>query len=269
MIGPWLTADDKAAVQRVLDSGDLMSGKLVAEFEAALAAHFDRRHCVCVSSGTAALEAAFAATGEGGRIHSHGFIAILSAARAAGRDPVRDDDNGTCTDVLGLRYPENTRVHDCSHHYEMRGDLSCISFNQNKIIACCGGAVLTDDGVAAAFMRQYRNHGREGPRVYGAGRHLRMGEINAALGLSQLKRIDEILARRKQVAHWYDEITGRDLADTRESWFLYPVHKPGHKQRSLADFRLFNTATQEDRDTALLPIWPMMTREDCEEVCYG
>lgn len=111
-----------------------------------------------------------------------------------------------------------------------------------------------------------------------------MGEINAALALSQLKRIDEILARRVQVAEWYaaqldwhpmmvaaqvehPAIPGFMVTPTHKSWFLFPHYKPGHKQRSLADFRLFNTATQEDRDTALYPIWPMMTREEVEAQC--
>lgn len=97
-----------------------------------------------------------------------------------------------------------------------------------------------------------------------------MGEINAALALSQLKRIDDILARRKQVAWWYAQILvpqGGTPVEQRDSWFLFPYHKPGHKQRSLADFRLFNTATQEDRDTALYPIFPTMTHEEVEAIC--
>lgn len=254
MIGPWLTREDKAAVQAVLDSGDLMSGRLVAEFEDQLADYFGRRYAVCVSSGTAALESAFAATGEGDRIHPHGFIAILSAARAAGRDPKPCEDRGVCTDVLGVQYPENTRVHDCSHHYEMRGDLSCISFNQNKIIACCGGAVLTDDGVAAAFIRQYRNHGRDGKNVYRAGRHLRMGEINAALGISQLERIGASLTARMRVSNMIKYNT--------DYKFMVPV-SGRDTGRTMADFRLFNTDTFDDRNTGLVQIWPQMTQEEC------
>lgn len=261
---PWITDDDKAAVMAVLDSGDLMGGKQVAAFEEELAAYFGKRHAVCVSSGTAALECAFAATGEGGLIHPHGFIAILTAARAAGHNPKPDEDKGVATDVLGVSYSVNTRVHDCSHSFEAHGDLSCFSFNQNKIIACVGGVVVTDDGVAAAFMRQYRNHGREGSRVYQHGRHLRMGEVNAALGMSQLRRVGEIIKRREMVSGGYPKYNGG-------RWrFLYPWgERPAlaKKHRSLADFRLFDTATQEDRETALLPIWPLMTKDDCEAVC--
>lgn len=274
MIGPWLTADDKAAVQRVLDSGDLMSGKLVTEFEYRLADYFGRRYAVCVSSGTAALECAFVAAGEGHHIQPDGFVAIISAARAAGANPHCSTWDGTGTDILGLSGPAHGQVHDCSHSFHRhapRNELACFSLNANKFVACCGGVVVTNSAPMVDKIRAYRNHGRDGgPEIRTAGRNLRMGEINAALGISQLKRIDEILDRRRQVAQWYDEITGQALASNRYSWFLYPVpDNPAlaRRHRTLADFRLFGTAQQRHYDTALLPIWPLMTRDECEAQC--
>lgn len=273
-LGPWIMEDDKRAVMAVLDSQDLMSGKRVQQLEEELAAYFGKRHCVCVSSGTAALECAFVATGEGETIHPDGFVAVLSAAYAAKRAP-RCDRAGNGTDVLGIERPVYKSVHDCAHRFDRgaaHAGVSCFSFNVNKFIAAVGGCLVTDDSVVAAHARQYRNHGRDGgPQVFREGRNLRMGEINAALALSQLKRIDEILERRKQVATLYSYVLdNRDEIERfgrHESWFLYPHHQPGHKQRSLADFRLFNTATQADRDTALYPIWPMMTKTEVEEMC--
>lgn len=284
-LGPWITEDDKRAVMAVLDSSDLMSGKQVAMFEEELAAYFGKRHAVCVSSGTAALECAFVATGDGRVVHPHGFVAILSAARAVHKTAEFDDvmphdaQEGVRTDVLGVEVAPHlgVRVHDCAHRFDKgaaHAEVSCFSFAPNKYIAAIGGCLVTDDSVVAATARQYRNHGRDGgPEIFREGRNLRMPEINAALGRSQLKRIGEILEWRKQVAWWYDfsfkRLHGNSFPEvhtTRESHFLYPYHCPGHKHRSLADFRLFNTATQEDRDTALLPIWPTMTREEVEAI---
>ena len=64
------------------------------------------------------------------------------------------------------------------------------------------------------------------------GYNYRLGEINAALGLSQLNRIDDLLARRDRVAGWYNERL-RDLdgvgtmtpapGTTRLSWFVYVI----------------------------------------------
>lgn len=282
-LGPWITEADKQAVMAVLNEGDLMSGKRVALLEERLAAYFGKRHCVAVSSGTAALECAFVADARSRDadvvVQPQGFIALLSAIRGAGYYPVEAEAHGigVATDVLGVDYKGNHRVHDCCHRFDKgaaHAEVSCFSFAPNKFIAACGGCLVTDDSVVAATARQYRNHGRDGgPQIFREGRNLRMPEINASLALSQLERIDEILARRKQVARWYFEIfseknpvMNKDIIDimvnSRESWFLFAQVIPGHKHRSLADFRLFNTATQADKDTALLPIWPTMTRED-------
>jgi perosamine synthetase len=276
-LGPWITQDDKAAVMRVLDSGDLMSGKQVAAFEEELAAYFGKRHAVCVSSGTAALECAFVATGEGGKIHPDGFVAILSAARAAGRDPKPGDSyGGVPTSVLGQALRDTKAlVADCSHTFSPKylgGAVACYSMNANKFIACGGGAAITDDPHFAAVMRQYRNHGRDGgPEIRGPGRNLRMGEMNAALGRSQLKRIDQIIERRAKVAAHYDSITGLGIArGVKLDWFLYPwpdQPRLAKKHRSMADFRLFGTASDSAYSIALLPIWPLMTKKDCKKVC--
>lgn len=272
---PQFTKEDKAAVQAVLDRGDLMSGKEVAAFEEELAAYFGKKYAVCVSSGTAALECAFVATGEGTLIYPHGFVAILSAARAAGRIPTCSND-GVATDVLGRNYllsgAWQPRTHDCAHRFDRgaaRGDVSCFSGNSNKFIACGGGFLVTDDGHVARAARLHRNHGRDGgPEIEGTGRNLRMGEINAALGRSQLKRINEILELRAAVADKYKQSLAYYFTPDRPSWFLFPVtcNHADHGFRSMADFRLFNTATDEDRRTALLPIYPHMTRADVDAV---
>lgn len=273
---PQFTKEDKAAVRAVLDRGDLMSGREVAAFEEELAAYFGKRYAVCVSSGTAALECAFVATGEGTLIHPHGFVAILSAARAAGRHPTCSD-SGVATDVLGQHYVLDgfgvQRTHDCAHRFDKEAaehrDVACFSFNANKFIACGGGVLVTNDKHVAASARLHRNHGRDGgPEVVGTGRNLRMGEINAALGRSQLKRIGKILEKRHKIVRMYDKMFGRMVAGERKSWFMVPLWCPheNHGFRSLADFRLFNTATENDRRTALLPIYPHMTRADVEAV---
>ena len=273
-LGPWITEADRDAVDRVLMSGDLMSGDIVAQLEGELAAYFGKRHCVCVSSGTAALECAFVATGEGSEIDANGFVAILSAARAAGEDPVFHS-SGTQTDLLGIEDEPGTRVHDCCHRFDREAahaEVSCFSFAPNKFIAACGGCLVTDDSVVASIARQYRNHGRDGgPEVFREGRNLRMPELSGALALSQFRRIDEILARRKQVAAWYDEVTGQRLAETRASWFLYPWCRPDTPapkgQRTMRDFRLFGSTLDIDDCTWLMPIWPTMTRAEVEEAC--
>jgi perosamine synthetase len=87
------------------------------------------------------------------------------------------------------------------------GAVACLSFHPRKLITTGeGGACLTDDAALAEELRVLRNHGQRGPGAFAApaGNH-RMTEMAAALGLAQLARLDEILARRRALAERYRE----------------------------------------------------------------
>ena len=79
-----------------------------------------------------------------------------------------------------------------------------VSLHASKLITCgTGGAVLGVDERQAVEMRRWRNQGlsEDATRDGGPSRGfaLRMGDINAALGRSQLRRIEKVLARRRRV----------------------------------------------------------------------
>ena len=78
-----------------------------------------------------------------------------------------------------------------------------------------GGIVTTDNPEIARKLRSLRNQGRDDMGSWlghsRLGYNYRMGEMNAALGLSQLSRIDDILSRRQKVADYYTERL-RDVA---------------------------------------------------------
>ena len=117
------------------------------------------------------------------------------------------------------------------------GDMAVFGFYPNKQIAAGEGGIGTcDDPALATRLRSLRNQGRDEMGTWLRHIHLgynyRLGEINAALGLSQLNRIDDLLARRDRVAGWYNERL-RDLdgvgtmtpapGTTRLSWFVYVI----------------------------------------------
>jgi perosamine synthetase len=117
------------------------------------------------------------------------------------------------------------------------GDLGVYAFYPNKQITTGeGGMIVTDDDQAAALMRALRNQGRAPGDTWLQHTHLgynyRMDEMSAALGKVQMSRLDELLAKREQVASWYNEriaeIPGMEppqvaVSTTRASWFVYVV----------------------------------------------
>jgi perosamine synthetase len=115
------------------------------------------------------------------------------------------------------------------------GRASVFGFYPNKQITTGeGGMIVTDDDVFAAACRALRNQGREGMAWLAherLGYNYRLSEINAAIGIVQCDRLDEILAKRRKVAHAYIErlMTNRYLIlptvgdDEHMSWFVFVV----------------------------------------------
>lgn len=117
------------------------------------------------------------------------------------------------------------------------GDMSVFAFYPNKQITTGeGGMIVTNNKDWDTLFRSLRNQGRD---IFDAwlchnrlGYNYRMDEMSAALGSAQMKRIDELLSKREQVANWYNErlgcVDGIEIPrivpnTTRMSWFVYVV----------------------------------------------
>lgn len=118
------------------------------------------------------------------------------------------------------------------------GDVAVFDFSQPSAL-CCGQAAMlvTDDDTLALKIRHYRNRRRDeaGSLTATLRTPLDAGisEVAAALGLVQLRRLPEILARRKQVEAWYaaqissfEGIKPPYIAPGVDEvhWLLYTVH---------------------------------------------
>jgi len=116
------------------------------------------------------------------------------------------------------------------------GAMSVFAFYPNKQITTGeGGMILTDDDDLADICVSLRNQGRAKHSGWLSherlGYNYRLSDINCALGIVQLSRIDEIKAKRNQVAKWYQEILADDnrLIVPAEplgcdiSWFVFVV----------------------------------------------
>ena len=89
------------------------------------------------------------------------------------------------------------------------GDISCFSFYGNKIITTGeGGMCLTNNQELAERMRILRDHGMNPDKRYWydvIGFNYRMTNIQAAIGIAQLKKIDKFIKRKRQIAQKYSE----------------------------------------------------------------
>jgi perosamine synthetase len=106
------------------------------------------------------------------------------------------------------------------------GKMSVFAFYPNKQITTGeGGMILTDDDALAALCVSLRNQGRGKTSTWLSherlGYNYRISDINCALGIVQLSRIDEIKAKRTSVAKWYQEMLAGD------DRLLVPIEPPG------------------------------------------
>jgi perosamine synthetase len=89
------------------------------------------------------------------------------------------------------------------------GDVGCFSFYGNKIITTGeGGMCITDNEALAARMRLLRSHGMSTERRYWheeIGFNYRMTNLQAAVGVAQLRRLDELVEKKRAIANWYRE----------------------------------------------------------------
>jgi UDP-4-amino-4,6-dideoxy-N-acetyl-beta-L-altrosamine transaminase len=130
-------------------------------------------------------------------------------------------------------------------------DLTTLSFHPVKHITTGeGGALLTDDARLAERARRFRGHGivrepvglalhsSEGPWFYDLpeiGINARLSDIQCALGLSQLTKLDRFLARRRALARRYFERLSGDerlfLPPARSvdqhAWHIFPIRMAG------------------------------------------
>jgi perosamine synthetase len=123
-------------------------------------------------------------------------------------------------------------------------DMTVFSFHPVKHLATGeGGMVTTDRADFAETLRRFRNHGissdarqrqSEGQWHYEMvllGFNYRLSDIACALGLSQLKKLEENLARRREIAarykiafHDIEAVTAPEVCpDINPAWHLYPI----------------------------------------------
>ncbi|GAA0868125.1 UDP-4-amino-4,6-dideoxy-N-acetyl-beta-L-altrosami ne transaminase [Brevundimonas basaltis] len=151
--------------------------------------------------------------------------------------------------AIGGKY-RNGLIGNCRY-----SDITIFSFHPVKIVTTAeGGMALTNDGELAAKMALLRSHGitrdpslmdgaSEGPWYYqqtDLGFNYRMTEMQAALGVSQMNRIETYVARRHDLARRYDALLAdmpivrpMQTIEAYSAYHLYPVRVPEADRRAV------------------------------------
>ncbi len=116
------------------------------------------------------------------------------------------------------------------------GEAAAFAFYPNKQMTTGeGGVIVTNDIELADLCRSMRNQGRvdsdEWLEHQSLGYNYRLSDINCALGIAQLERIEELLAKRERVAQmynmrlkdWQEVRIPFSSSEVKRSWFVYVV----------------------------------------------
>ena len=284
---PYIPNDIKDSIletfKEILDTGGLIQGKYVSEFEGEVKELVKVSNAVATTSCGTGLETVLIASGIKNKkfiVPTQTFAASVNCIIRSGNEPliVDVDEVTQCLSIdiikenfsedvggvvlvhmSGLITPEIVEIEnfckdnnlflltDDAHAYgasyydtyggEVRcagsfGDAGVFSFYPSKIITTAeGGMITTNNNELAEKCKILRKNGADGRYHHvEIGWNAKMPDPNAALGISQLKRIDKILDKKNQLADYYNkklegisEITIPTIRDYNKHTFMLYV----------------------------------------------
>ena len=240
---PIIDQDDIRAVSEVLASGQIAQGEKVREFEEAVAGYVGTKYAVACSSGTSALHLALVGLGisKGDEVVIPSYVCSSPyfAVLHAGATPVVADvslaDLNLCAETVKKHISSKTKaiilphmfgtpaeldgllelgvpiIEDCAHslgsEYRGRrvgsfGELSIVSFYATKMITTGeGGMVLTSNEEFYRRIVDVKDYDKKSLTTMRY--NYKMTDFQAALGLSQLKKLSVFVERRRRIASLY------------------------------------------------------------------
>ncbi len=273
----WVDEKDIKEMIKVLKTDWITQGPKVEEFEKEVAKYCNVKYAVAVSSGTAALHAAYSATGikEGDEVittpitfAATAYVLYFLGARPVfadieketlNIDPKKIEEKITkktkaiaAVDFSGqpCDYKEIFKIakkhkliviEDAAQSFGADyggqkvgslSDLTTLSFHPVKTITTGeGGMVLTNNKDFYEKLKVFRHHGiikkpEQGDWYYeieDVGYNFRITDFQCALGLSQLKKIDKFIKKRREIVQKYNKA----LKDIEE--IIIPTEKEGRK----------------------------------------
>jgi len=329
---PTVGPEETRRLNEVIRSGHLAQGGMVQAFEQAFAKRMRGRTSVAVGSGTAALHLVLLAMGIGAGdeviIPSYVCTALLNAVYYVAARPVLTDidpDTGNMDPLdAKKRITRRTRAIIVPHMFGLAADLSGIAALGVPVIEDCAQAVggtyagkpvgtLGQAAVFSFYATKVMTTGEGGMVVSGSKKlierirdlreydgkpeykiryNYKMTDIQAALGLAQLAKLETFIQRRRRIAGTYSRFLqdyGLKLPgpDPGHIYFRYvvglgadsapliqnlrqkgvmgakPVYRPLHRYLKQKGF---TNTDKVWRSSVSLPIYPGLARSDADRV---
>ena len=339
---PLIGRNEKKAVLRVLNSGNLAQGPVVAEFESSFSKFVGDRDCVAVNSGTSGLVTAVMSLGIGQGdeviVPSFTFAASANSIALCGAKPVFIDIDrktfnldfklieslitpktkaimavhlyGLCADmkhIIEIAKKHNLFIIEDAAQAHLSaiddqtagtfGDVAVFSFYPTKNMTSGeGGMVVYKDAAHSRNARLIRNQGME-KRYHNeiAGHNFRMSDIHAAIGVEQLKKVEEWTEKRelnaiylnkaiteaetphipdgyRHVFHQYtirverfrDTLADKLNADGIGNGIYYPV--PVHRLPSFNQDIALPETEKAAQEALSLPVHPSLTKSNLDRI---
>ena len=329
---PTIGSQEAQAVAEVIESGYIAEGGVVEQFEAAFAKSLGVDHAISTSAGTSALHLTLLAmdVGAGDEVIIPSYVcsALLNAVNYTGATPVLaeiDPDTynldvadvqkrinectkaiivphlfGLAADMEPLLKLDVPIIEDCAQSigstYNQRpvgtlGEAAVFSFYATKVITTGeGGMIATNSKKIAARIRDLKAYDKR--REYKVRFNYKMTDIQAVLGITQLKQLGPIIRRRRQIAARYNrafnslrlklppvesgQIYFRYVLGLRmdsDSWIeelarlgivcKRPIHFPLHRYMHLGGYPATEKAW---RQSLSVPIYPTLTNEEVSRI---
>ena len=336
---PTLGAEEESAIIEVIRSGQIAQGEKVSKFEHMMADYVGRRYAVAVGSGLAALHLSLIALNvkEGDEVilPSYTCDALLNAALYCCAQPkivdVEYETGNISPDEIKKNITARTKaiivphsfgfpakidqivdfgipiIEDCAvsigAKYKSRnvgsfGKISVCSFYATKMLTTGeGGMILTDDGDIAALVRELRDY--TGHSEFKVRYNYKMTDMAAAMGVEQLRKLDNFIAKRILLAKRYTSLLreypglilpGYDRREMKPVFYRYIVKaqnldvetvrsemrqkgilcgkavlQPLHRLWGLP-YERYPISEKLAQEVISLPIYPSLSEEDVEYI---
>jgi dTDP-4-amino-4,6-dideoxygalactose transaminase len=280
---PTLDESDVFSVSEVIRSGRITQGELVEKFEKKVAKFIGLDGAVATNTGTSALHLSLIAVGikKGDYVAIPSFVcaALLNAVKYVGAHPLLVDIDPETYNIdvrdLKKRIKKSTKAIILPHQFGLPADideilslgipviedcaqaigavykgkkagsfgrLSCFSFYATKVLSTGeGGMVASDSKNLLKKIRDLR--GYDNKKNYTVRYNYKMTDIQAAMGIAQLKKLNAFLLKRVNIAKRYSSelqefcnVPSVRYKDRKHIFFRFPIQIQGSVSKALNFF---------------------------------